>query len=98
MEDYLKFNKFITPTFIQILFWLGVIGILFYTFTMISAASQFGGGGAGTTLLAFLAMIFMIIFWRVYCEIMLVLFKILAELQAMRRAKGGTTEPDSTTV
>ncbi|MCA1749018.1 MAG: DUF4282 domain-containing protein [Parasphingopyxis sp.] len=98
MEDYLKFNKFITPTFIQILFWLGVVGILFYTFTLVSAASQFGGGGAGTVLGAFLAMIFMIIFWRVYCEIMLVLFKILAELQALRKAKVGTPEPDSSAV
>jgi len=66
MQDYLRFRKMITPTFIQIIFWIGVVGIVIGSFT---AMTQSIWAGLGGLLLGLLV-------WRIYCELMLILFKI----------------------
>ena len=75
MNEYLTFDKFITPIIIQILFWVGLAGIVFISL----AAIVQGQGPQGLIVLVVGPII-----WRVYMEILLVLFKILEEMRAIR--------------
>jgi hypothetical protein len=76
MNDYLTFDKFITPLIIQILFWIGVAGYVLLGLYMIVQ-------GAG--LQGLLLLLFGPLFWRIMTELMLVSFKILEALQDIRR-------------
>ena len=77
-SEFLAFRKFITPVFIQVIFWLMVIG------AVISALiTMFRGGVAGF----FLGLIWLVVgpvIARIYCELLILLFRIYDELVAMR--------------
>lgn len=87
MGDFLAFRKFITPVFIQIIFWVGVAGIVivgllnFVQYVMI--------GTAGAVLFAvawlFLGIPILTVIWRVFCEIAVVFFRILDRLDSLDR-------------
>jgi Na+/proline symporter len=66
MQDYLSFRKMITPAFIQIIFWIGVAAIVIGGLFAMDQ-SIFGG---------LLGMLVGLLVWRIYCELMLILFKI----------------------
>lgn len=66
MQDYLSFRKMITPAFIQIIFWIGVAAIVIGGLFAMDQ-SIFGG---------LLGMLVGLLIWRIYCELMLILFKI----------------------
>jgi hypothetical protein len=58
----------ITPVFIKIIFWLGVALVAIFGLYLMTAGRQFIFG-----------LIYLLvgpIIWRIYCEIMIVLFKI----------------------
>lgn len=82
MKDILNFNKMITPIIIQAIFWVGVLGIFI-------AAFQYN----------FLQGILMIIFgtliWRVYCELMIVIFQINKNVHILTEGKSSTVNNDS---
>jgi len=83
MNEYLTFDKFITPVIIQILFWiLLALIVLGSLWTM----TQYGGALSGL-----LGLLLGPVFLRVYTEILLVMFKILEELRLIRRQ--GETRP-----
>jgi len=70
MQDYLSFRKMITPAFIQIIFWIGVAGIVL---AGLFAMDQSILGGL-------LGIVVGLLVWRIYCELMLILFKIYERL------------------
>ena len=73
MNDYLKFDKFITPTILQIIWWLGNLGLLvIFAEGMTNEYSD--------KLMVFLFFVGGVIAWRVYCELMLLFFKIYDRL------------------
>lgn len=85
-KDFLTFKKMITPAIIQVLFWilaglaiiLGLIGIVN------GATSSFGGGSQvlGGLMLLVLGPVAV----RVYCEILIVLFRMNATLTEIRNS------------
>lgn len=86
MSDYLAFKKMITPLIVQVIFWIGVVLAVFggLFFVMNDQALQ-----------GLLMIIFGPIIWRVYCEMLIVLFSISDTLtdiknDARRRASVGT--------
>lgn len=80
VQDWLNFNKMITPIIIKILFWIGVAGSIIMGLIMI--ITSFGSfGGATQFLMGLLVMIFGPIFTRVYFEILYVIFGIFEELK-----------------
>ena len=88
MNDFLSFRKFITPLFIQIIFWLFVIMVV-----IAGLISMFQGGAA-----IFSGLIMIIVgplFVRMYCELLILFFRIYDELVAIRTgtAPGGGTGP-----
>jgi len=72
ISDVLKFKVMITPLIIQIVFWIGIIVILISALTIMFTQSFFAGVGM---------LVIGPLFWRIYCEIMIVLFKIYEELK-----------------
>ena len=77
MNDFLAFRKFITPLFIQVIFWLFVIMIV-----IAGLISMFQGGAAIFSGLLMIVVGPLII--RMYCELLILLFRIYDELVAIR--------------
>jgi hypothetical protein len=79
MNDFLAFRKFITPAFIQAIFWIVVIVIVIASLVTMFTQSFWAG---------LLSLILGPIVARIYCEIVILLFRIYDELVAIRT---GTT-------
>lgn len=75
MNEYLTFDKFITPIIIQIIFWLGIAGIVIMSLLAIMQSPLAG----------LVTLIIGPIVWRIYMEIVLVIFKINDNLAAIRK-------------
>jgi Domain of unknown function (DUF4282) len=84
--EFITFRRMVTPVIIQILFWVGVgLSVLFALGTIVSGAkSPFGGS------LQILAGLVMLVagplIVRVYCEILIVAFRINDTLSDIRTA------------
>jgi hypothetical protein len=74
MEDYLKFRKMITPIAIQVIFWLGIAGIVIAGLGVMITENFFAGLGF---------LIVVPIVWRIYCEILLIIFRIYDRVAAI---------------
>ena len=86
MNEFLSFRKMITPLIIQIVFWVGVaayaiwaIGILIYA-TSVDGVLGFFLGLIGA-LIAFAIGVLLV---RIWCELIILLFRIYDELRAIR--------------
>ena len=95
MGDFLSFRKMITPAVIQIVFWLGVLGCILMGLTVLSNADFIAltAPGIPPTLLAVLIMVLGPVLVRVYCELLMVLFRIYESLRniELTRSSGGTS-------
>lgn len=78
MQDYLSFRKMVTPAFIQIIFWIGVVVIIVGGLFAMDQSIPAGLFGILVGLLV----------WRIYCELMLILFKIYERLGEILEKKG----------
>jgi len=79
MGDFLKFETMITPLVIQAIFWIAVVALVIVGIVQIAASD----GGAGiTTGLA--TIILGPILARIYCEIIIVFFRINDHLRAIQ--------------
>jgi len=76
--DFLSFRKMITPVIIQVVFWLGVLFCVVYGFGQLL-------GGQG--LMGLVYIIAGPIAVRIYCEMLILLFRIHDALQDIRSAK-----------
>lgn len=84
MGDFFAFRKFITPVFIQVIFWIGVAGIILGLFIAGIRLMSFGGNAVVIGLLEIIIGIpLALIFWRVWCEIVLVAFRMLEALRSI---------------
>ena len=80
MQDLLSFNRMITPVFIHVIYWIGIVAVMLAGFGVVA-----GGGGI---LKGLLAMLVGVIVVRVGCEVLIVLFRINDNLAAIRENKG----------
>jgi hypothetical protein len=77
MNEFLSFRKMITPIFIQVIFWLFVV------LAVISALVTMFQGGVNILF----GLIFLVVgpfLARIYCELLIILFRIYDELVAIR--------------
>ena len=84
MGDYLAFRRMITPAFIQIIFWIAVVGVIIGGVVAISNGNA--GGGIALIILGPLAV-------RIYAELLIVLFRINENVYAIRSARVGDAGP-----
>lgn len=73
-KDFLVFRRMITPVIIQIIFWLGLLGVLIASFVAMGEEPVAG----------ILALFFGPIIWRVYCEILILIFRMNESLTDIR--------------
>jgi hypothetical protein len=95
MNEYLSFRRFITPTMIQIIFWIGIAGIVLASLMMIVRGLDAPYGGGSLLLMGLLYLVFGSLFWRIWCELLLIIFRIYDELHLMRtgRSSDAMTPP-----
>jgi len=70
MGDFLSFRKMITPVIILSIFWIGVAAAIIGGIVVLVAADE-----AGTRVLGLLYMILGPLYWRVFCEIVILFFR-----------------------
>ena len=73
MRDFLAFRTMITPVIIQILFWVGVALCIIFGIGYILVGSRYGAAGPfyGLMLIIFGPLVV-----RIYCEILIIFFRI----------------------
>jgi len=91
MYEFLTFRKMITPVVIQVLFWIGVALVVIAGIVMIvigiyqgALVPMFGG---------LLYILLGPIFVRVYCEVIMVFFRMLDALTDIKRNTDGLAGP-----
>lgn len=81
-NSLLTFDRFVAPTLIRIVYWVGIVfialGTLMAVFGGGMMASQYGGGGFNLfgAVIALVAGATGLLFWRVMCEVWIVIFSI----------------------
>ena len=85
MNEFLNFDKMITPTIIKIIFWIGVVVCVIGGLVTIiqGASSPFGGGVA--VLMGLVIMLLGPLFVRIYCEILIIFFKMNDNLNEIKK-------------
>ena len=82
MEGFLSFEKFITPIWIKIVFWIGVVVIVLSGIVSMFGASQFSTfGPIGVIVVTLITLVG----WRIWCELVILAFRIYEELVAIRK-------------
>jgi hypothetical protein len=86
MDDYLTFRKMITPVIIQVLFWLGVVGVVVASLFQIVRGILPNYGGGAMVLRGLVILIVGPLLVRVYCELLILLFRMNETLTEIRDA------------
>lgn len=93
MKDFLSFEKMYSTMIIKLVYWLGILSIALATLSGIAAALS----GYDTSILgafgAILSGLFGLLFWRLVCELWVVMFGIhdrLGQLRDLTRAAADT--------
>jgi len=84
VKDFFSFDKMITPLLINIFFWIGIaVSLLTGLGIIVSGlASPFGGGAMVFT--GLMILVLGPLAARVYCELLIVIFKIHDSLQVIK--------------
>jgi len=84
--DYLLFRKMITPLIIQVIFWLGVAAVAIGS--LVSLVSAFATGSAVAIIIGLFVALLMfatgVIAVRVYCELVILAFRIFETLTEIK--------------
>ncbi len=84
MGDFLTFRRMITPIIIQIVFWIGIIGILVFGILAIVDGVSDESDVGEVILGGILILIIGPLIWRVFCEILILTFRIIETLSDLR--------------
>ncbi|MFP3728203.1 DUF4282 domain-containing protein [Priestia filamentosa] len=92
MNNFLNFDKMMTPALIKIIFVLSCVASIICGFSLIVQGTNAYFGGSILVLLGLLVMVAGVILSRVYCELIMVFFKINENIQkvANQSGNGGT--------
>ncbi|HEY42479.1 MAG TPA: DUF4282 domain-containing protein [Anaerolineae bacterium] len=88
MDDYLSFRKMITPIIIQVVFWIGAVLVALYGLWMIFSGATASFGGGQLVLSGLVTLLLGPLFWRIFCELLIVVFRINDTLTEIKGAKG----------
>ncbi|KKB36202.1 DUF4282 domain-containing protein [Bacillus thermotolerans] len=80
MSSLTSFDRMITPAIIKIIFWIGVVASIIWGIVLLAS-----GGGAGAVITGLLTIILGPIAVRVYCELLIISFKIYDSLRHIER-------------
>jgi hypothetical protein len=83
-SEFFAFRKMITPMVIQIIFWIGVALSVIGGIGMIIGGASSNVGGGMLVLMGLLYILIGPLVVRIYCELLIVMFRILDELKGIR--------------
>lgn len=83
-QDMTSFDKFLTPSLIKIVYWLGIAAIVIVSLITIFSAFSYMGGGIKQILGGLFMLVAGTIFWRVACEGIILSFRIYDRLTEIR--------------
>ncbi|MGU3577262.1 DUF4282 domain-containing protein [Brucellaceae bacterium C25G] len=84
IKDMTSFDKFLTPTLIKIVYWIGIAGISLTSLMMILSAFSYVGRGFTQVIGGIVFFVVGLIFWRVICEGIILSFRIYDRLTDIR--------------
>jgi len=84
-RDFLAFRRMVTPVIIQVIFWIGVVVCVLTGLTQLAMALNFGS--IAGFLMALGTLIIGPIMVRVYCELLILLFRIYDTLQEIKNQR-----------
>jgi hypothetical protein len=82
MGAFLSFDKFVTPAVIKVVYWIGIVGIVISGAVWAIAGAQYS---AFAPIGAIVGAILGLFLWRVYCEVIMLWFKIYDEMVGIRK-------------
>jgi len=82
-NEFLSFRRFVTPAVIQVVFWLLILANLFYSIYLMT-------NGGGAILIGFIAIFLGSLMIRVYCELVILLFRIYDSLRGIEGKGAGS--------
>jgi hypothetical protein len=88
MDDYLTFRKMITPIIIQVVFWIGAVLIALIALWQIFSGATANYGGGSLVLKGLVFLLLGPLFWRIFCELLIVIFRINDTLTEIAGNKG----------
>lgn len=84
MNQFLNFDKMITPTIIKIIFWIGIgFSLLTGLGMIISGIGSYFGGGI-QVIMGLITIVVGPLFVRIYCELLIIFFKMHESLQSLK--------------
>jgi len=90
MSQYIAFKRFITPTFIMVIYILGALVVTIGSIVLMAFGVGYGGAAVGI-ILGIIMLIFGNLAWRILCEYWIVQFRIYEEIAALNRHMGGAS-------
>jgi hypothetical protein len=88
MKDFLAFRTMVTPVIIQILFWAGTLICIIVGAFMIIFGSSYYGSQSYLGLKGVLLIVLGPLAVRIYCEILIIFFRINETLTEIKHALG----------
>ncbi|GAB4312591.1 MAG: hypothetical protein Kow0097_14120 [Candidatus Bipolaricaulota bacterium] len=88
MQEYLAFRKMLTPIAIQVIFWIGVAACVILGLVGIVSGASAPLGGGGQVLAGILTLFLGPLAVRIWCELLIVVFRILDTLGEIRDKLG----------
>jgi hypothetical protein len=80
LASLLNFDKFVAPTLIRVVYWVGIVGIiggvLFQLSNAVQQMSYNASSALGGVIIALIGGAAALLLWRVVCEIWIVIFSI----------------------
>jgi hypothetical protein len=90
MSQYIAFKRFITPTFIMVIYILGALVVTIGSIVLMAFGVGYGGAAVGI-IVGIVMLIFGNLAWRILCEYWVVQFRIYEEIAALNRHMGGAS-------
>ena len=79
MKDFLSFKTMITPIVVQVAFWLGVVACVIAA--LVNLFTNLGNGIFSWLVMTIIILVLGPIVVRVYCELLIILFRIYEALK-----------------
>jgi len=83
VNDFFSFRTMITPVIIQLIFWIGVALCIIFGIGAMFVGSRYGGGNPAYGLLILIGGPVVV---RIYCEILIIFFRINETLTEIKHA------------
>lgn len=84
LKDFLSFEKFLTPSLVRVVYWIGLIALTIAELVALSQTFGVYGRGLAGAIVTLVGYAVALIFWRVICEGIMLSFRVFDRLTEIR--------------